>query len=89
MTSENQPPDGDFSTPKQEAPELGLDFLAGLLRGKVHLTAIHDNKPMKARIGYCQVVRRVPQVGGGRCSGGHFGGVGAPQTEGISSGMAV
>ena len=38
---------------------------------------------------YCQVVRRVPQVGGGRCSGGHFGGVGAPQTEGISSGMAV
>ena len=50
MTSENQPPDGDFSTPKQEAPELGLDFLAGLLRGKVHLTAIHDNKPMKARI---------------------------------------
>ena len=39
--------------------------------------------------GYCQVVRRVPQVGGRRCSGGHFGGVGAPQTEGISSGMAV
>ena len=38
---------------------------------------------------YCQVVRRVPQVGGRRCSGGHFGGVGAPQTEGISSGMAV
>ena len=39
--------------------------------------------------GYCQVVRRVPQFGGRRCSGGHFGGVGAPQTEGISSGMAV
>ena len=60
----------------------------------VHETLFHTRAQATREIfeyieGYCQVVRRVPQVGGRRCSGGHFGGVGVPQTEGISSGMAV